>query len=133
MSQQTETPLGMILEKTKFSISKKFVKSLWRLKNEKKNCLQKIFCIFECLLPQNPSNQISQLSRFFRTKRKTKKIKKLGALGNYSCLKMISKLALQYIFQKNMQILETWKPTEDMKFRLEFFCTCHSTYELNIM
>ena len=35
--------------------------------------------------------------------------------------------------QKNIQILETWKPTEDMKFRLEFFCTSPSTYELNII
>ena len=25
------------------------------------------------------------------------------------------------IFQNNIQILETWKPTEDVKFRLEFF------------
>ena len=24
-------------------------------------------------------------------------------------------------FPKNIQILEAWKPTEDMKFRLEFF------------
>ena len=24
-------------------------------------------------------------------------------------------------FPKNMQILETWKPTKDMKFELEFF------------
>ena len=34
---------------------------------------------------------------------------------------------------KNMHILGAWKPTEDMKFRLEFFFTCPSTYELNII
>ena len=35
------------------------------------------------------------------------------------------------IIPKNMQILEVWKPNEDIKFGLEFFCTCPSTYELN--
>ena len=60
------------------------------------------------------------------------KIKKQGPLGTYFCLKMISKIAPQKIFQKNIQILEAWKPTGDMKFRLDFFRTCPSTYELNI-
>ena len=36
-------------------------------------------------------------------------------------------------FPKNIQILEAWKPTKDIKFRLEFFCTCPSKYELNII
>ena len=27
-------------------------------------------------------------------------------------------------FAKNIHILEAWKPTEDKKFTLEFFCTC---------
>ena len=35
-------------------------------------------------------------------------------------------------FQKNIQISEAWKPTRGMKLRLEFFCTCSFTYELNI-
>ena len=36
-------------------------------------------------------------------------------------------------FPKIFQILEAWKPTEDLKLRLEFFCTYGpSTYELNI-
>ena len=45
---------------------------------------------------------------------------------------MISKLAPQSIFPKNIQILEAWKPTED---RLEFFFsfTQPSTYELNLI
>ena len=34
---------------------------------------------------------------------------------------------------KNIQILDTWKPTEDMKLRLEIFFTCPSTYELKIV
>ena len=49
------------------------------------------------------------------------KIQKQEDLGNYFCLKMINKLALQQILQKNMNILEVWKPTEDMKFRLDIF------------
>ena len=61
------------------------------------------------------------------------KTKKQGALRNYFFLKMISKLASQKIFQKNIQILEAWKPNKDIKFRLEFFWTCPSTYELNII
>ena len=53
MSQQTETPLGMILEKTKFSISKKFVKSLWRLKNEKKKIVyRKYFAFLNAYYPK---------------------------------------------------------------------------------
>ena len=36
---------------------------------------------------------------------------------------MISKLAPQKCFQKNTQIVEAWKPTKDMKFRLDFFST----------
>ena len=35
-------------------------------------------------------------------------------------------------FPKDIQILEAWKPTKDMKFRLGFFCTCCSTYDFNI-
>ena len=35
--------------------------------------------------------------------------------------------------KKNIHILEAWKPAKDMKFRLEFSCTCPSTYELNII
>ena len=50
-----------------------------------------------------------------------KKIKKQGALGSYFCLKIISKLAPQKIFPKNIQILGAWKPTEGIKFRLDFF------------
>ena len=45
---------------------------------------------------------------------------------------MISKLALQKIFQKSIQISEALKPTRGIKFRLEFFCTFSSTDELNI-
>ena len=61
------------------------------------------------------------------------KIKKLGALGSYFYLKIIAELAPQKIFQKNIQIFEAWKPTGDMKFRLDFFFTCSSAYEINII
>ena len=36
-------------------------------------------------------------------------------------------------FPKHIQILEAWKPTEDMKFRHDFFFTCpSSTCEVNL-
>ena len=72
-----------------------------------KNLIAEFFRIFECLLTQNPTSQGSQLSWFFYTIWKTnRKSKKQRALGNYFCLKMISKLAPQTIFQKIIQILE---------------------------
>ena len=36
-------------------------------------------------------------------------------------------------FPKNIQILDSWKPTKHMKPRLEFFFISPSTYELNII
>ena len=56
-------------------------------KRKKSKNSAEIFCIFDCLLPQNPS-------------RKTITKSKNEPLGDYFCLKMISKLALQYIFQE---------------------------------
>ena len=58
------------------------------------------------------------------------KIEKQEALGSYFYLKMIAELAPQKIFQRNIWILEVWKPTRDMKFRFDFFFTWSSTYEL---
>ena len=46
---------------------------------------------------------------------------KTGALGSYFYLKMIVELAPQKFFQKSIQILEAWKPTEGMEFRHDFF------------
>ena len=62
-----------------------------------------------------------------------KTVRKSRALGNYFCLEMISKVAPHKFFQKNIQILEAWTPIKDMKFRLDFFFTCPSTHELNII
>ena len=101
-------------------------------KTQKKIVCRKYFAFLNACYPKThliKSLNSLDSSRPYGRLRKSKN----GALGNYFCLKMISKLAPQYIFQKNIQILEAWKPTEDMKFRLDFFCTCHSTYELNIM
>ena len=36
-------------------------------------------------------------------------------------------------FPKIIQILQAWKPTKDMKFRLGLFFTCSSIYEVNII
>ena len=52
---------------------------------------------------------------------------------------MISKLALQKIFQKNIQILEAWKPANNIKFRIQNFehlvetsTKCYKLCEQNI-
>ena len=58
---KVQTPVGITLEKTKFSISKQLVNPKRQLKNEKKKA--EYFGIFVCLLlPKNPSNQSCQLS-----------------------------------------------------------------------
>ena len=41
--------------------------------------------------------------------------------------------AVNFQRKKKNQILEALKPTRDRKLRLDFFCTCPSTYELNII
>ena len=87
-------------------------------------------------MPINPKPIIKGLNSidFARLYGRLYKIQKQEALGNYFCLKMIYKLARQQILQKIMNILEAWKPTEDMKFRIDiFFFTCPSTYELIII
>ena len=92
----------------------------------KKNVPAESFCIFEYLLSQN------QLSWFLQIIWKNIKQRALGSSisggmwgggkgGLYFSLKVISKLAPQENFERNIQISEAWKPTEDMKFRLEFF------------
>ena len=58
--------------------------------------------------PKNPTNKGSPLSWFFQTIWKTFRLEWIN-----------SKLATQYIFLKNIQILEVWKPTEDIKFNLK--------------
>ena len=57
-------------------------------KRKKSKNSAEIFCIFDCLLPPKPISQDYH------------KIQKQEPLGDYFCLKMISKLALQYIFQE---------------------------------
>ena len=51
----------MILEKTKFNISKQLVNPQWELKNAK-TLLTEMFDTFECLITQNPTTQDSRLS-----------------------------------------------------------------------
>ena len=93
----------------------------------------KFFCIFECLLPQKPSiksrNSLDSSKPYERLLENQKK----DDLRNYFCLKMISKVAPQNLFKKIIQILETWKPTKDKKFRLKFFCTCPSVQKCKII
>ena len=82
---------------------------------QKEKKLTEISCTFECLLTQNVY-YISQNP------------KKEG----FRELFLLFKTCSAVNFPKNMQILEAWKPTKDMKFRLEFFSHVPSTYELII-
>ena len=96
---------------------------------KKKKLLAKIFCIFECLLTQNPTNQDSQLSWFFQKLWKVVRKSKTGGFWELFLLEMIAELAPQNFFQKNIQILEAWKPAGDMKFRLDF--SSHALLHMN--
>ena len=71
-------------------------------KRKKKKLLAEIFCIFECLLAQNPTNQIHNSLDSSRPCERLWENKKIGALESYSYLKIIAELAPQKIFQKNI-------------------------------
>ena len=102
------------IRKYKIYYFKEICKSIMAAQIRKKNCQQKIFCILECLLSQNPLNRISQLSWFFQTIWKTvRKYKKQEAIGNYFCLKTISKTAPQKNFQKKK--FKFWRPGNQPK------------------
>ena len=93
----------------------------------KKNCQQKLCSIFECFYPK--TLLIQSLNSLDSSR--PYGIKKQGALRN--CLpKNDFQKSSTKLFQKNIQIVKDWKPTEDTKFTLfEFLCTCPSTFELN--
>ena len=93
----------------------------------------KLFCIFECLLPQKPSIKSRNSLDSSKPHERLLEDQKKDDLRNYFCLKMISKVAPQNLFKKIIQILEAWKPTKDIKFRLKFFCTCPSVQKCKII
>ena len=93
--------------------------------------LIKFFAFLNASYPKSHLSNLSTLLILPNHMKDCQKIKKKEDLRNYFCLKIISKVAPQNLFLKIIQILEAWKPTKDIKFRLEFFCTCPSTYALH--
>ena len=87
----------------------------------KKNSTQIFIFIFECLLPQNPSNLSSLLIDSSRSYKRLLKNKKTGGSRELFLPENDFQTSSTANFPKNIQILEAWKPTEDMKFRIEFF------------
>ena len=81
--------------------------------------LQKCFAFLNVCYPKTHLIRLSTILIVPYHKNGYYKIKNQETLRDYFCLKMISKLAPQQIFPKNIKILEAWKPTEEMKFRLE--------------
>ena len=119
-----------------FKVIKKFITASQKsqnnnnINNKHNSLLPEIFSIFECLLTQD-----SRLSTFLILPDHIEdylKIQKQRVLRNYFSLKMISKIVPHYIFQKDIQIFETWKTTKDMKFRHELYCAFLFIYEINI-
>ena len=60
-TKQVGTPPGMIFKKNNQYITV-ISKSIMAAKKKKKKLLAEIFCIFECLLTQDPTNQATKLS-----------------------------------------------------------------------
>ena len=96
-------------------------KSIMATQNYKNICQQKLFFIFECLLPQKPSNPISQLSWFSRPYGRLLENQKIGGSKELFLPENDYKNCSAENFPTNMHILEAWKPTEDMNLVLNFF------------
>ena len=94
----------------------------------KKKLLAEMFFIFEVLLTPKPTNQDSQLRIVPDRKEDYEKNQKRDSRELF-LPENDFETSSTLIFQNNIQILEDWKPTGDMKFRLEFFCTCPPTYK----
>ena len=73
--------------------------------------------------------QSSQLSWFLKTKWKTIAKSKKGDFMELFLPKNDFRTCSAVNFLKKHAVLEPWKPTKDMNFKLEFFFTCPSTYE----
>ena len=110
----------MILEKTKFSISKQLVNPQWQLKIAKK-IQQKFFAFLNAYYPKihlikAPNSLDSSLPNGSLSKNLKRRL--WGIIPAKNDFESCSAVNFS---KKNMQILETWKLTEDMKFKTDFF------------
>ena len=86
----------------------------------KKKCQQKIFCIFECLFSFPKTHLIQSLNSLGSSRPYESLLENQKTVGSKELFLPKNGLpnSPQKFFQKNIQISEAWKPTEDMKFRL---------------
>ena len=93
-----------------------------------KTLLAEIFCTSECLLTQTQLIKIHNSLDSSRPSGRLLENHKTGASRKLFLNENDCQTSLTKFFPKNIQILEVWKPTEDMKSRLDFFFTCSLTY-----
>ena len=100
-------------------------------KKKKKKCQQKFFAFWNAYYPN--THLIKALNSLDSSSPYGRLLEKQKTGGSRELFLPDFQTSSTKIFQKNIQILEAWKPTKDMKFRLNFFFTCLSTCELNII
>ena len=91
------------------------------------------FCIFECLLTLECLLMSTNSLDSSRSYERLLENQKTGGSRELFLPENNFQTSSTVSFPKKIQISEVWKTTRDMKFKYEFFCTCPSTYELNIM
>ena len=95
--------LQTCIRKNKIQYFKAISKYIIVAQKCKKKAFGRIFCIFECLLPQNPTNQGSQLSWFLETIWKTiKNFKNTRLQGIISVWKWFQNLLGSKFFKKHL-------------------------------
>ena len=111
----------MILEKTKFNISKLPLNPEWRLK------MKSTLVSRRCLASLNTSYTKTDLIKSINSLDSSRIYGRMLENQKAQCFK--DRFLPENDFQNssteipknNILILEAWKPTKDMKFRLEFF------------
>ena len=119
----------MILEKTKFSISKLLVNPQWQLKNTQKKFSAEIFGILNVYYPKSHLIKALYSLDSPRSNGRLSQNLKTGGFRELFLLENNFKTCLAVNFQKNIQILEAWKTTKNMKFDLNFFS--HALLRMN--
>ena len=101
-------------------------------KCQQKTFLQKLFA-FDWLLTQNSSNQALKYFDSFRPQKRLLQNQKTGGSREFFRPENDFQTSSTVNFSKNIQILKSWKPTIDMKFRLEFFSVSHILLHMSPM
>ena len=83
--------------------------------------MAEIFCIFECLLTQNPTKKVLNSIDSSRSYGRLSENPKTGASMELLLPENDFKISSAVNFPENVQILETWKQTKDINLRLVSF------------